>query len=71
MTRQEVFCLTPEEVASLRALLASLSVMEGRLLRHHDRVLEITDAAWQEMVIRPADGLRRVHYTARLGEAKQ
>jgi hypothetical protein len=55
----ERICLEPEEVRALRELLAALSVMEEQFVRG-DRVLEISNMAWRDLVMRPAQGLRRV-----------
>jgi hypothetical protein len=55
----EPICLEPDEVRALRDLLAALSVMEEQFSRG-DRVLEISDMAWRDLVMRPALGLRRV-----------
>jgi hypothetical protein len=51
--------LTDDEAQALREVLAALSVIEDRDLRH-DHVIEITRETWRDLLLRPASRLRRV-----------
>jgi hypothetical protein len=51
-------CLTDEEAVALRQILAALAVIEERGLRH-DRVIEVSQAMWQDILVRPAEPLMR------------
>jgi hypothetical protein len=58
--------LTEDEADALREVLAALSVIEERGLRH-DRVIEISREVWRDMLLRPASRLRRIT-TRKLGD---
>lgn len=59
MTEDEPICLTLAETRALAELIAMLATIEDRGLRH-DHVIEISRELWRDMVMRPAEGLRRV-----------
>ena len=56
----ETICLTDDETAALREIIAALSVIEERGFASDQRVCEITVQMWRDMLVRPAQRLRRV-----------
>ena len=60
----EPICLDESEVKALRELLAMLMTMESRAgnqdPEHHPSSLIITRELWRDMILRPAQGLRRI-----------
>ena len=56
----EPICLTEDEVAALREIIVGLSVIEERGFDDDRRVCEISVQLWRDMLVRPAQRLRRV-----------
>jgi hypothetical protein len=63
----EPICLTEDEAAALREVLAMLAVMEERGLDDRDTIT-ISRQMWRDMLLRPAQRLRRVTQRAILAE---
>ena len=55
----ESICLTPDEAAAMREIIAALATIEERGLRQ-DWVIEISREAWRDLLLRPAARLRRI-----------
>lgn len=67
MVGSEDICLTPDEVKSLRELIAMLATMEERGWDiEKPGCIVVTKELWRDLVLGPAAGLRRVT-TRRLG----
>lgn len=57
----EPICLDEAEVKALRELIAMLSTMEERGFdRERPGFLVVSQQLWRDMILRPAQGLRRV-----------
>ena len=59
-TTDEPICLTEDETAALRTILAALATIGESSYFNERRMVEITPETWHELLVKPAQRLRRV-----------